>query len=72
MFEANLVGSRGCPYDRSFCGAAISANPDVTIHTRTPENLIDEIAMSYDGQEQASARYPASHFCAYCSTSCVS
>jgi anaerobic magnesium-protoporphyrin IX monomethyl ester cyclase len=43
VFEANLVGSRGCPYDCSFCRAAISANPDVTIRTRTPENLIDEM-----------------------------
>ncbi len=25
--EANMVGARGCPYDCSFCGAAVSANP---------------------------------------------
>ena len=31
--KANIVGSRGCPYDCSFCGAAISANPDITIRT---------------------------------------
>jgi radical SAM superfamily enzyme YgiQ (UPF0313 family) len=41
--EANLVGSRGCPYDCSFCGAAVSANPDVAIRTRTPENIIGEM-----------------------------
>lgn len=41
--EANLVGSRGCPYDCSFCGAAISANPDVSIRTRTPENVVAEM-----------------------------
>lgn len=41
--EANLVGSRGCPYDCSFCGAAKSANPDVTIRTRSPENLLSEM-----------------------------
>ncbi len=41
--EANLVGSRGCPYDCSFCGAAVSANPDITIRTRHPDNLIGEM-----------------------------
>lgn len=41
--EANLVGSRGCPYDCSFCGAAKSANPDITIRTRNPENLLEEM-----------------------------
>jgi radical SAM superfamily enzyme YgiQ (UPF0313 family) len=41
--EANMVGARGCPYDCSFCGAAVSANPDITIRTRTPENIIDEM-----------------------------
>jgi len=41
--EANMVGARGCPYDCSFCGAAVSANPDITIRTRTPENIIEEM-----------------------------
>lgn len=41
--EANMVGARGCPYDCSFCGAAVSANPDITIRTRAPENIIDEM-----------------------------
>lgn len=41
--EANLVGSRGCPYDCSFCGAARSANPDISIRTRSPENLLAEM-----------------------------
>lgn len=41
--EANLVGSRGCPYDCSFCGAAKSANPDITIRTRNPESLLEEM-----------------------------
>jgi anaerobic magnesium-protoporphyrin IX monomethyl ester cyclase len=41
--EANMVGARGCPYDCSFCGAAVSANPDITIRTRTPENIIAEM-----------------------------
>ena len=43
MFEANMVGSRGCPYDCSFCGAAISANPDISIRTRDPLNIIEEM-----------------------------
>ena len=42
-YEANMVGARGCPYDCSFCGAAVSANPDITIRTRDPENIIAEM-----------------------------
>lgn len=42
--EANIVGSRGCPYECSFCGAAISSNPDVTIRTRSPANILGEMA----------------------------
>lgn len=38
-----MVGARGCPYDCSFCGAAVSANPDITIRTREPANLIEEM-----------------------------
>lgn len=41
--EANMVGARGCPYDCSFCGAAVSANPDVTIRVREPANIIAEM-----------------------------
>jgi radical SAM superfamily enzyme YgiQ (UPF0313 family) len=41
--EANMVGARGCPYDCSFCGAAVSANPDVTIRTRDPQNILREM-----------------------------
>ncbi|RKE76999.1 radical SAM protein [Rhizobium sp. AG855] len=41
--ESAMVASRGCPFDCSFCGAAISANPDVTIRMRKPHNLIAEI-----------------------------
>lgn len=43
LIEANMVGSRGCPYDCSFCGAALSANPDISIRTRDPQNIIDEM-----------------------------
>lgn len=41
--EANIVGARGCPYDCSFCGAAVSANEDITIRTREPANIIAEL-----------------------------
>jgi radical SAM superfamily enzyme YgiQ (UPF0313 family) len=43
LLEASIVGSRGCPFDCSFCGAAISANPGVSIRTRRPENILDEL-----------------------------
>jgi anaerobic magnesium-protoporphyrin IX monomethyl ester cyclase len=42
-WQASMVGARGCPYNCSFCGAAVSANPDVTIRTRTPENILAEM-----------------------------
>jgi radical SAM superfamily enzyme YgiQ (UPF0313 family) len=42
-WEANMVGARGCPYDCSFCGAAVSANPDITIRTRDPHNITAEM-----------------------------
>jgi radical SAM superfamily enzyme YgiQ (UPF0313 family) len=41
--EANMVSARGCPYDCSFCGAAVSANPDVTIRTRDPQQILGEM-----------------------------
>ena len=43
VLEATMVGARGCPYDCSFCGAAVSANPDVTIRIRDPHNIIGEM-----------------------------
>ncbi|MFF8387397.1 B12-binding domain-containing radical SAM protein [Streptomyces kanasensis] len=46
--EANLVCSRGCPYECTFCGAAASMNPDVTIRTRDPRNIIDEMDQLHD------------------------
>ncbi|MGH3794588.1 MAG: B12-binding domain-containing radical SAM protein [Pseudonocardiaceae bacterium] len=42
-WEANMVGARGCPYNCSFCGAAVSANPDITIRTRDPRNILAEM-----------------------------
>ena len=41
--EASFVGSRGCPYECSFCGAARSANPDILIRTRDPDGIVDEM-----------------------------
>ncbi|MFI5758111.1 B12-binding domain-containing radical SAM protein [Streptomyces sp. NPDC051569] len=46
--EANIVGSRGCPYNCTFCGAAVTANPDVTIRVRSPENIIGELDQLHD------------------------
>jgi len=43
LIEANLVGSRGCPYNCSFCGAAKSVNPDISIRTRSPDNILAEM-----------------------------
>ncbi|MFJ4679204.1 B12-binding domain-containing radical SAM protein [Kitasatospora sp. NPDC088783] len=41
--EANLVCSRGCPYECTFCGAAASTNPEVKIRPRAPHNIIAEM-----------------------------
>jgi anaerobic magnesium-protoporphyrin IX monomethyl ester cyclase len=41
--EANLVGSRGCPYDCSFCGAAKSVSHDISVRTRSPANILAEM-----------------------------
>ncbi|MFF7130454.1 radical SAM protein [Streptomyces sp. NPDC008240] len=46
--EANIVGSRGCPYNCGFCGAAWSANPDVKIRVRSPENILGELDALHD------------------------
>lgn len=46
--ESAMVASRGCPFDCSFCGAAASANPDVTVRMRNPDNLIAEMATLTD------------------------
>ncbi|MFE7114714.1 B12-binding domain-containing radical SAM protein [Streptomyces sp. NPDC057654] len=53
--EANIVGSRGCPYDCGFCGAAVSGNADITIRTRHPHNIIAEL-------EDLHTRYGATAF----------
>ena len=53
--EANIVGARGCPYDCSFCGAAVSANEDITIRTREPANIIAEL-------DDLNAKYEATAF----------
>jgi radical SAM superfamily enzyme YgiQ (UPF0313 family) len=41
--QASMVGARGCPYNCSFCGAAVSANPDITIRVRDPHNILAEM-----------------------------
>lgn len=56
-WEANMVGARGCPYDCSFCGAAVSANPDVTIRVRHPENVIAEMERLRDSYGVTAFRF---------------
>ena len=43
QLEANMVGSRGCYYDCSFCGAAVSANKDILVRTRSPTGILGEM-----------------------------
>lgn len=56
-WEANMVGARGCPYDCSFCGAAVSANPDITIRTREPGNLLAEMHQLRDERGVTAFRF---------------
>ncbi|PXX53966.1 radical SAM superfamily enzyme YgiQ (UPF0313 family) [Nocardia tenerifensis] len=56
-WEANMVGARGCPYNCSFCGAAVSANPDVTIRTRKPDNIIAEMCQLREDQDVTAFRF---------------
>lgn len=43
FIEANLVTSRGCIYNCSFCGAARSINRHIPVRERTIESIRDEI-----------------------------
>ncbi|WP_261566954.1 B12-binding domain-containing radical SAM protein [Frankia gtarii] len=63
--EANMVGARGCPYDCSFCGAAVSANPDVSIRTRTPANIIAEMETLHDAADVTAFRFVDDLFLGY-------
>jgi radical SAM superfamily enzyme YgiQ (UPF0313 family) len=55
--EANIVGARGCPYNCSFCGAARSANPDITIRTRRPDNIMAEMDALHGGHDVTAFRF---------------
>ncbi|MEU0517880.1 radical SAM protein [Streptosporangium sp. NPDC006007] len=55
--EANMVGARGCPYDCSFCGAAVSVNPDVTIRVREPSGILGEMHRLRDDQGVTAFRF---------------
>ncbi|GAA1218975.1 radical SAM protein [Kitasatospora nipponensis] len=46
--RANIVGSRGCPYECGFCGAAASKNPNLIIRTRDPRNILAELYQLHD------------------------
>lgn len=41
--EVSMVGTRGCPYECSFCGAAASSAPDVTIRSRSIASVLAEM-----------------------------
>jgi radical SAM superfamily enzyme YgiQ (UPF0313 family) len=55
--ESAIVGSRGCPFDCSFCGAAVSANRDIKIRTRTPKNIVAELLSLKDRYGITAARF---------------
>jgi anaerobic magnesium-protoporphyrin IX monomethyl ester cyclase len=55
--EANMVGARGCPYNCSFCGAAVSANPDITIRTRAPQGILTEMHTLRDADGVTAFRF---------------
>lgn len=57
LVRANMVGSRGCPYNCTFCGAAAEANPDVDVRTRDPQNLIAEMHELRDRYSVNSIRF---------------
>ena len=42
-WEATLVGSRGCPFNCSFCGAAREANPHLALRSRSPDSIAREM-----------------------------
>ncbi|MBL7499785.1 B12-binding domain-containing radical SAM protein [Frankia sp. CNm7] len=63
--EANMVGARGCPYDCSFCGAAVSANPDITIRTRTPAGIIAEMEALHAAHDVTAFRFVDDLFLGY-------
>lgn len=56
-WEANMVGARGCPYNCSFCGAAVSANPDITIRTRAPQGILAEMHALREDQRVTAFRF---------------
>jgi radical SAM superfamily enzyme YgiQ (UPF0313 family) len=55
--EAAMVGARGCPYDCSFCGAAVSANPDIQIRVRRSDNIIGEMTQLREQQGVTAFRF---------------
>lgn len=42
-YEASMIATRGCIYNCSFCGGAVSANPNITARSRGYDSLVDEI-----------------------------
>lgn len=56
-WEANMVGARGCPYNCTFCGAAVSANPDITIRVRKPHSIIEEMTQLREQDDVTAFRF---------------
>lgn len=46
--EANIIASRGCIYNCTFCAAARSLNSEFTIRERTEQSLISELLQIQD------------------------
>ncbi len=57
QMESNMIGSRGCPYNCSFCSAAVSVNPDITIRTRSPEGILTEMAALHADYDVTAYRF---------------
>lgn len=55
--EANLVGSRGCPFNCSFCGAARDANKDVRVRSRAPASIAQEMCELEEFQNVTAFRF---------------
>lgn len=55
--EANIVGSRGCPYDCSFCGAAHSVTEDIKPRRRSSINILEEQKYLYNKYGVTSFRF---------------
>lgn len=63
--ESAVVGSRGCPYDCSFCGAARSANPGEGWRMRAPGSILRELDELREQHEVDAVRFVDDLFLAH-------